>query len=519
MSSEVFSIAIDLKQLQDAVKQSEKIKNNLSGKNNNADKNGFFESIRKSNKELKTQNTLLKGSYKTLQLMRLAMKGLVGLGIGGILGLGALGMSGFSNATKNSRRYKTAGMNEREGYSLDFASEMSGFDKDSLTNAAKQLQEALRDINKVKDFRILGLNEDELKNKNPVDALMEVLEKTGKSDKFGTKSEFLIKESFNNIAGDFEEFRTVLGDNTKEIKGYFAEGMKIYKDNYSNLKRGDQALIRLRTEFNRVWLMLATKFEPMITAVLKKIQPLIEKGADAVGKAVDKAVNWFFEINKETGKTNLDQLFINLKNIADNFATVWEKLKPVLKPLGMALVDFAKAILNNPLFQWFIQTKEQKEAEASLRKSLGMTFMSGGLKSDNTTLDVLQKLQNAYNSDEISYSQMQAILKDLKSNIEASYNAGGMVSYEKSSKKIEELQKQKPKWEQQVNDAVITKTGQVIKTSPQDYIFATKNPQGLAMAGAGNYTININANVRNDNDIQKIKFELNRLIKSLNAGR
>ena len=72
-----------------------------------------------------------------------------------------------------------------------------------------------------------------------------------------------------------------------------------------------------------------------------------------------------------------------------------------------------------------------------------------------------------------------------------------------------------------VNDAIITKTGQVVKTDPQDYIFAMKQPQKLASSasGGGTYTININANVRNDNDIRQIKNELEKLIKSFNSKR
>ena len=75
--------------------------------------------------------------------------------------------------------------------------------------------------------------------------------------------------------------------------------------------------------------------------------------------------------------------------------------------------------------------------------------------------------------------------------------------------------------EVRVNDAIITKTGQVVKTDPQDYIFAMKQPQKLASSasGGGTYTININATVRNDNDIKKLKNELERLIKSFNSKR
>ncbi|HDQ16263.1 MAG TPA: hypothetical protein ENN45_04320 [Bacteroidetes bacterium] len=46
--------------------------------------------------------------------------------------------------------------------------------------------------------------------------------------------------------------------------------------------------------------------------------------------------------------------------------------------------------------------------------------------------------------------------------------------------------------EEKVNDAIITPSGKIIRTNPQDYIIATKTPQTLG-GGNNNITININA--------------------------
>lgn len=512
MASEVFSVDIDLKSLQEALKISEKIKLNLAGGKQGGD---IRDGIKKSNKELKVQNALLKTSYKTLQLIKLTMKGIVG----GVVGLGALGLSGFGNAAVHSRRYRTIGINNNQGYSLDYASEMAGLNKDSLVNAVGSLQEALRDVNKLKDLSVLGLDTDKLKGKNPVDALFEVMQKTGEHSFKGTLAENVIKEAFDNIVGDYEGFRTLMGDNVKELQGYFSDGMRIYKDNYNNLKQGDQALIRLKNQFNRFRLLLATKLEPVITKIIEKASPLIEKGSDVIGKAVEKATGWFFEINKETGKTNLDQLFINLKNFANNMASFWEKIKPVLAPLGDALVNLLKTFLNNSVVNSAIRSKEQAKVTDALRKKAGIHGIGGNNNTliyefnklnDDEQLELLNQVQAAYENQQMTYYDLRRYLEGVDYSVKNSHE--GFEKYKKTYKAYQDIKK-----EYQVNDAVITKHGDIVKTSPQDYIFATKNPQ--ALASGGNYTININANVRNDNDIQKIKFELGRLIKSFNANR
>ena len=61
-----------------------------------------------------------------------------------------------------------------------------------------------------------------------------------------------------------------------------------------------------------------------------------------------------------------------------------------------------------------------------------------------------------------------------------------------------------------VNDAIITPSGQVIQTNPQDYLIATKNPGALG-GGGSNITVNIQGNAdRNvvDEIVRRIQQEL-----------
>jgi phage-related protein len=65
-----------------------------------------------------------------------------------------------------------------------------------------------------------------------------------------------------------------------------------------------------------------------------------------------------------------------------------------------------------------------------------------------------------------------------------------------------------------VNDAIIKPNGDIIRTHPKDYIFATKTPEKMMGGGQGNVTVNINnPSVRNDSDIKKIAEEVSKVME------
>lgn len=70
-----------------------------------------------------------------------------------------------------------------------------------------------------------------------------------------------------------------------------------------------------------------------------------------------------------------------------------------------------------------------------------------------------------------------------------------------------------------VNDAVITPGGKVIKTAPDDFLFATKNPGDLAGGGGGPVTINIDAEVASDIDMRDLADEIQSRLDRSTGGR
>lgn len=70
-----------------------------------------------------------------------------------------------------------------------------------------------------------------------------------------------------------------------------------------------------------------------------------------------------------------------------------------------------------------------------------------------------------------------------------------------------------------VNDFVMTPSGQVLKTAPDDFLFGTKTPGALAGGGGGQVTINIDAEVASDIDIRDLADEIEERMDRRTGGR
>ncbi|MEI0447185.1 hypothetical protein R4J03_09010 [Brachyspira intermedia] len=673
---EVYSIGIDLSQLQKALQMSLQIKNNLgplgsgggsqSGSNNSQvqkSSNSFSNSIQQQNKGLKEQNKLLGGSLQKLNLIRLvsskikwgALAG-AGLAMGGI----TAGIAAMNGSLSTNTRAKNIGLGFGESNALNFAGKMTGLGEDTLISSIEGLTTSLQDYSKWGNFASLGLNASDLQNKNPTEALFEVLESMKNSD----LPQYMKKEIIDNIGIPFDQFKFVLSEGTGEIQKYFKEGMGMFGGKSGKaLMEGERALIRFTTILKDVSQNIGGKIAPALTTGLKLITPYIYQladgftwllgkvftkknldmmsgffnsigkiGSDLVSKGVDLFnggkdlfsqmfkgfsidtegwTNVFKELSKgfldgmsslwDTLKPNLISIgqslvevwktiepdlmsfikwfqkdilpsvmsiggtYINvlsktIKRLADDFKSFWNFMKPVLKPLGNAIKGFAQVMSEiwKQLDEWEIDeliadlvspiSKLQTvfEAVSGLKEWWDNFQLSGDgiwdyLKESfsNIWLDITKGLNDIW---EMIKRPFLIMITGLVDGVNAAIKA--MQFWEKDKSKLSDT----IRWgygynpqgkfgkrvynsqgqynimpEQKVNDAIITKAGQVVKTDPQDYILAMKHPQELASSGTvganHTYTININANIRNDNDIKKLKNELERLIKSFNSKR
>ena len=391
---EVYSIGIDLSQLQKALQMSLQIKNNLASLGGNSSKgqsggnsqvqkssSSFNNSIQQQNKGLKEQNKLLGGSLQKLNLIRLVSSKIKwgALGAIGLAGTGiTAGIAAMNGTLATNTRAKNVGLNFGESNALNFAGKMTGIGEDTLISSIEGLTTSLSDYSKWGNFASLGLNASDLQNKNPTEALFEVLESMKDSD----LPKYMKKEIIDNIGIPFDQFQFVLKEGTGEIQKYFKEGMGMFGGKSGkSLMEGERALIRFTTILKDVSQNIGGKIAPALTTGLKLITPYVYQLADGftwlLGKVftkknLDMMSGFFNSIGKigsdlvskginlfDSGKDLFSQMFKGFsidtegwtnvfkelsKGFLDGMSSLWDTLKPNLIAIGQSLVDVWKTI-------------------------------------------------------------------------------------------------------------------------------------------------------------------------------
>lgn len=325
----------------------------------------------------------------------------------------------------------------------------------------------------------------------------------------------LFSKMFQGFSIDTEGWGNVL----KDLGGGLLDGIGNLWDTLKpNLIAIGQSLVEV---WETIEPDLLTLLEFWKTNILPPLQSIFGSSVNILGKIIKKIIDdfkWFYNfirpIFKPLGK--LFSSFFNtvsgilggidkgsniggIVNTLSNLSTPISALKTIIETTTSVLNVFKTKITET----W--QSIKDSFAKVWLTIDMGIDgFISGlmGIKIGKGTIGGIL----GYSGPKYKAENGWWKIKDEKGNYQYLGKNGGISQYP----------------EKRVNDAIITKTGHVVKTDPQDYIFAMKQPQKLASAsgaGGGTYTININANVRNDNDIRQIKNELERLIKSFNSKR
>lgn len=325
----------------------------------------------------------------------------------------------------------------------------------------------------------------------------------------------LFSEIFKGFSIDTEGWGTVLKDFGKSFLDIMGNLWNILKPNLISI---GQSLVEV---WETIEPDLLTLLEFWKTNILPPLQSIFGSAVNILGKVIKKVIDdfkWFYDLIRPIFKP-LGKLFSSFFNTVSgilggidkgsNIGGIVNTLSNLSTPISAlkTIIETTTSVLN--VFKTKItetwQSIKDSFAKVWLTIDMGIDgFISGlmGIKIGKGTIGGIL----GYSGPKYKAENGWWKIKDEKGNYQYLGKNGGVAQYP----------------EKRVNDAIITKTGQVVKTDPQDYIFAMKQPQKLASAsgaGGGTYTININANVRNDNDIRQIKNELERLIKSFNSKR
>lgn len=505
-----------LKDLKNAAKGSEELKNSLESiKDGDVSEeldtalDGFNKDLKNSNKELEKQEKILKKNLAVINLMRmtaakLKMGALMGAGIigGGIAAAMTGGIASMRGVLEQNTRGKNGGIDFGQVRALNFASKMTGVGEDTLMQAVEGISTSLQDFSKWSSYATLGLDAEELQKQNPTDALFEVLDAMEKSN----LPQQQIREAVENMGVPFSNFLFVLEEGTDEMRKYFKEGMgmnvtKINGEQVDMTERliaGERELIRLGANWQKFMREVGYRIAPQFTKFLQKATPYLQKFSQVLGKGLvwlmdvlDNVMDFFDEFLSAKDKKAFMQ-----EKIAGWISDAWEFMKPIFSTIKDKVVEYFKTMWDSAIT--FIK---EKFAEAT----------SGIVIAGSKIGDFFDKPKGAkygtFNTTGKYTTRWDPAIEDYRLITKS------LDWYDPSKHTEADLR---------MNDGVITKSGQVIQTDPQDYIFAMKQPQRLAETSGGgvSYQITINnPTVRDDRDIRQLKSELERLIRSFNSKR
>ena len=474
----------------------------------------FNKDLKNSNKELEKQEKILKKNLAVMNLMRmtaakLKMGALMGAGIigGGIAAAMTGGIASMKGVLEQNTRGKNAGIDFGQVRALNFAGKMIGVGEDTLMQAVEGISTSLQDFSKWNSYATLGLNAEELQKQNPTDALFEVLDAMKKSN----LPQQQIREAIENMGVPFSNFLFVLEEGTDEMRKYFKEGMGMNITNINGeqvdmterLIEGERELIRLGANWQKFMREVGYRIAPQFTKFLQKATPYLQKFSQVLGKGLvwlmdvlDNVMDFFDEFfeAEDKGKFMQDKL-------SEWVSSAWEFMEPVFGVIKDKVVEYFKTMWDSAME--FIKEKWE---------------------------GVINFFREKLFSIQVGFTEALENVQFWKGDKTFGERNGIKTMLDKEIGKYREITKtgdwynpaiHTPDQLYTVNDAVITKNGQVIQTDPEDYIFAMKQPQRLAEASGGvSYQITINnPTVRDDRDIRQLKSELERLIRSFNSKR
>lgn len=315
--------------------------------------------------------------------------------------------------------------------------------------------------------------------------------------------------------------------------------------NKDNLKKIDAYFRELRDKFKELSTKIFnTEFTKNLTKLSEGVGGVIKQGFTQFTtpentKKISEALNGFINTLSKVDWTSAANLIKKAVDMLVNLGSGFLTLVSVLVSLGSMAMSVGSLLSGEMSFKDF--SKDIGKSYDSIMSSLGVKKNANGQVS-SSIMDAANKQNEVnyiqgygaipkslfpiQNNQEFNKKIMELLNTDKKrgdnyKTLIDSYLKQGISQGQKLDKTtVNNLNGHGIKVDARLQDGIITKAGQIVKTDPKDYIFAMKNPESLHENNGSpiNVTLNIGS-VRDDRDIQEIKTTVNRLVDQLQRMR
>lgn len=489
----------------------------------------------------------LGGLIKTVKILTKA-----GLILGGVFT--AMGIAAMRNVSETKMAASASGLTFGQQKGMEFASNMMGFGREGFNNAINSVTGNLFKYGQAPaGFAGLGLDWEKMKGQDRTTTFFDILKALNSSQlPEDVKTDFA-----NRVGLDYNQFRPLIDNSNliNESEKYYKQGMGIFGGQSGNgIQAGERSIKLFHAQLESLGMMIGGQIAPVLSMVLKNLMPYIKDFA--------KAFVWMVKtIFSEDNMKKFQNIFNAIRRVftqlverifsPDNLAKLRKFVDGLLNMVGgLAKYIFSEKNINSigKIFDTIVEYMGHINFKTGLETLKGAADLLGKVGSSIYTL-----LTNMFSTFDtaIKFIQLmtfQISLKDFAKGVVSNHGktARALVNTilppdTKIGKEIDSIleniindmnrpamkrESEAPRGRnndsnlpnRSVKDAVISKSGRIITTDPQDYIFAMKQPQKLAQNPNATYNININANVRNDQDVIQIKTDLERLIRDLSRN-
>ncbi len=390
---EILKINVNSEDLPPVLKVLEKISETLLNIEDTTGKafDKLSSKVSKTNKELSKTEKLFGSIFNKIKLSKLAGgafgaiksgAGLASLSLGGIAaGLVGMAVYGTEGATRQIEQSKRWNIRLSQLKALQLTSQKIG-KAGSLENVLGNMTQTMRDITKSGAFATLGLSQRELREKDPVKALFEIVDAIKQSPLNNPQNPAnfaLLKEVAGQMGlQDPDLFLTAIKEGSARMQGlYYKDIKRIGELKTGELEKGEQALIDFRQSLELLSWKMGSAFAPALNSIVNILDKMLPPLADIFSgwikqfltpENVDQAFNSMQKLFEEL-VVELQWVVGSLKGLRESFGGVLEVGDAVSKFMGK---DRHGAFLETPDFNKFKEKQEKFDTQSKIIKGYGL---------------------------------------------------------------------------------------------------------------------------------------------------